>query len=185
MNLKSYVEFTRLCVKYNPNKELDYLTAGFISELGEFLGVQAKYVREDYEYIEYKKRLKKELGDVCWMYFRLVDYSCKVLNMSLDDLLAYLEQSQEFLYNYLHPAKLEKTCIITLECFSKVLESLENNKPTNLKISLRAIYIRLNCLAYALEVPLESVINENVAKLTERLYSNTIKGDGEERQASI
>lgn len=69
-----YQLFTRTTTAYPHHKEGDYLTAGLMGEMGEFMSAAAKYHRGDYDVGEFRKRAKAELGDLLWFIARLTDY---------------------------------------------------------------------------------------------------------------
>lgn len=69
-----YQQFTRTTVKYPKQNEGDYVTAGLVGEVGEFMSAAAKYHRGDYDLTEYRRRAKAELGDILWFVARLADY---------------------------------------------------------------------------------------------------------------
>jgi NTP pyrophosphatase (non-canonical NTP hydrolase) len=74
MDVDIYQEFTRSTIGYPIDREGQYLTAGIIGEVGEFMSAAAKYHRGDYGSEEFLKRAKGELGDIMWFVARLSDY---------------------------------------------------------------------------------------------------------------
>jgi NTP pyrophosphatase (non-canonical NTP hydrolase) len=60
----------------------NYPVYGLAEEVGEVMGIFAKYERGDFMVDELKRRLRKELGDVLWMLARVADD----FDMNLSDL---------------------------------------------------------------------------------------------------
>lgn len=73
MNFTEYQIFTRSTIAYSPEKEKSYVERGLVGEVGEVLGVLAKYDRGDFGEEELHKRLSSELGDILWFLARLSD----------------------------------------------------------------------------------------------------------------
>jgi len=183
MQFNEYIEFTRLCRKYDPAVELDYLIAGLISEVGEVVGVEAKYIRGDYDKETYLSRLQSELGDVAWMFFRLID-------------TVYVENGLDTVENVLDTLTLPQLSYLFrnsnavvdtgLDLISRIANySLFRTGDVDNKLVVKQtfmfMYSHITILCYLAETTLEEVISKNVTKLKERLLANTIKGDGEHR----
>ncbi|NIQ14670.1 MAG: hypothetical protein GTO02_09810 [Candidatus Dadabacteria bacterium] len=67
----TFVEHTRL---YPIENDLEHSKNGLIAEVGEVAGVYAKYARGDFDELELKNRLAKELGDVFYYLMKI----CKI-----------------------------------------------------------------------------------------------------------
>ena len=80
MRLNDYQEFaldTCILSAYST----PYLVTGLAAEAGEVAGKYAKYIRDETPLEEFKKDLKKELGDVLWFVSVLAGYH----NISLEE----------------------------------------------------------------------------------------------------
>ena len=89
-SIDSFAEWTNSTVKYDPTVENEYLSYGLVAEVGELAGDMAKYYRGDYDYVELRKRVKKELGDAFWFLARMCVYNgwkpSEVLDVNMDKL---------------------------------------------------------------------------------------------------
>lgn len=161
MDHNTYVETIKQFIVYPPEREKEYLECLLFSEIGEVVGVHAKYVRGDFDETECKKRLIGELGDVLFACSLRFDDFEKYLNdrrkldycTSLRDLA---EDTKQAVYWWLE-AGIEKDWSIS--SFGGLL------------------------LAYcsALGITIEELREANVAKLKSRMERGKIKGDGDER----
>lgn len=86
-NIDDYAKWTKTTAVY---KSMMYPLCGLAEEVGEVLGALAKMERGDYSLGEFHRRLKKELGDVAWMWARIIDdlgwTPSEVLQMNVDKL---------------------------------------------------------------------------------------------------
>lgn len=73
MYFNDYQAFTRTTIAYDKDKEKTYLERGLVAEIGEVLGVLAKFDRGDYSKPQMVEKLTYELGDVLWFVTRLAD----------------------------------------------------------------------------------------------------------------
>jgi len=54
--------------------EGQYITAGFVGEVGELFSALAKFHRKDYSLMAVRSMIFKELGDIGWFWVRLCRY---------------------------------------------------------------------------------------------------------------
>lgn len=66
MDMNEYQDRTAATAVYNPEKEIEYLTAGLSSEVGEVAGVIKRIWRDNPDAEVTRENVKKELGDVLW-----------------------------------------------------------------------------------------------------------------------
>ena len=90
--LNEYQRWTRTTVQYPQSVEAAYIGYGLLSECGELAGALAKFHRGDYDVEEYKRRAKKELGDILWFLARYADFSGWELQEILEANVEKLEQ---------------------------------------------------------------------------------------------
>lgn len=89
-----YQMFTNLTAIYDKDKELEYLSLGLGSEVGEVLGKVKKVIRDNNGILDEERRklIIDELGDVLWYISQLLNYmGCtfkKCMNMNAEKLLS-------------------------------------------------------------------------------------------------
>jgi len=83
ISLEEYAAFTPTTFIVPECSQEEYLVHGLAAEVGEFLGHYAKFLRNDFEWRELDKRVRKELGDI--MYF-VVQY-CNIRDWDLGEIL--------------------------------------------------------------------------------------------------
>lgn len=66
MKHSEYQKLAHTTAIYPKPVAYDYLCNGLISEVGEMAGVLKKYLRGDFAQVEFEKRLQSEFGDVLW-----------------------------------------------------------------------------------------------------------------------
>lgn len=97
MNPKTYQDEAHKFAQYDKNAM--YPTLGLCEEAGEVVGKIAKYIRKhdgqtppcfetvnsvnDNDFVEFRKNLSKELGDVCWMVAEL----CSTYGLDLEEVM--------------------------------------------------------------------------------------------------
>lgn len=86
MDIDLYQKFTASTVAYPPEHAGDYVTAGLVGEIGELYSAMAKYHRGDYDFGEYEKRAKAEVGDIMWFLARFCDtYGWKLSTLLVEN----------------------------------------------------------------------------------------------------
>jgi len=83
MKIEEYQDFTRTTAIYPKSNAIEYLALGLVSEAGEVAGVVKKKIRDNTYSLEYKLKLKKEMGDCFWYLARL----CDELNLTIEEVL--------------------------------------------------------------------------------------------------
>lgn len=154
MDHNTYVETIKQFIVYPPEREEEYLERLLFSEIGEVVGVAAKYVRGDFDEAEYKKRLIGELGDVLFAvsllhpdYDPAEDNACLYPGLIYNDFPFDLATAREMVYDprpWVIQGALYSTC-------------------------------------KSIGITIEQLREANVAKLKSRMERGKIKGDGDER----
>jgi hypothetical protein len=154
MNHEQYVETLQQFIVYPPEKAQEYLECLLFSEIGEVVGVHAKYVRGDFDETEYKKRLIGELGDVLF--------------------------AASLLYPCYDPAE-HDTCLYSGIIYGDFMFDLaaaggmvDDPRPWRVHSALRST-------CKALGITIEELREANVKKLQSRKERGEIRGDGDER----
>lgn len=80
---KEYQEFTDTTAKYPPEEALNYIFLNLAAEAGEAAGKYAKAIRDDWEFEEFREKVKPELGDVLWH----ISQACNELGFTIDELM--------------------------------------------------------------------------------------------------
>jgi NTP pyrophosphatase (non-canonical NTP hydrolase) len=158
-----YVETLQQFIVYPPEKAQEYLECLLFSEIGEVVGVHAKYVRGDFDETEYKKRLIGELGDVLFAGSLLFDKPMlyrSLFNVWVEELHQYRVES---------PLE-EARC--ALYCF--VGDDVG-------RWSASEVALFIATLAKSIGITIEELREANVKKLQSRKERGKIKGDGDER----
>jgi NTP pyrophosphatase (non-canonical NTP hydrolase) len=83
MDWTEYKIFTRTTAIYPKDNAIEYLALGLASEAGEVAGVVKKKIRDNTYSLEYKQKMKKEMGDCFWYLARL----CDELDLSIQEVL--------------------------------------------------------------------------------------------------
>jgi NTP pyrophosphatase (non-canonical NTP hydrolase) len=156
-----YVETLQQFIVYPPEKAQEYLECLLFSEIGEVVGVHAKYVRGDFDETEYKKRLIGELGDVL--------FAC---SLRFDDFEEYLDPGCLYYYDTSFRKLAE-------DAKRSVYWWLETGVEDDPSISSFADLLLDYCSA--LGITIEELREANVKKLQSRKERGKIKGDGDER----
>jgi NTP pyrophosphatase (non-canonical NTP hydrolase) len=186
MNFKEYIEFTRTTIKYDKDRDYEYCFAGLISELGELIGAYAKCIRGDYDEKELRERMKKELGDCLWMLARLVDSSGHADNISYSDFcLPFNNEIEKELKSAYSKGVVSPNTIPlildTIYCADSVFSVYNTNSPDVETIDIQDFCTNIGYILNLIDFSIEEVVTANVAKLSDRLKYDKIKGDGEDR----
>jgi NTP pyrophosphatase (non-canonical NTP hydrolase) len=161
MNHEQYVKELQQFIVYPPEKAQEYLECLLFSEIGEVVGVHAKYVRGDFDETEYKKRLIGELGDVL--------FAC---SLRFDDFEEYLDSG----YLDYYSTRLKELAEDTKHSVYWWLEAgVERDKSISSFADLLLDYCS------ALGITIEELREANVKKLQSRKERGKIRGDGSER----
>lgn len=83
MDTKLYQDLTNTTNTYPEGKMLDCLVHGLVSEAGEVSGVLKKHYRGDYDFLEARIKMRKEIGDVLWYVSEL----CTHLFFTMDEVM--------------------------------------------------------------------------------------------------
>lgn len=155
MDHNTYVETIKQFIVYPPEREKEYLECLLFSEVGEVVGVHAKYVRGDFDEAEYKKRLIGELGDVL--------FAASLLLGDMTTTGLFIRRSWvDFVYD---------AYLIYDSYFGE--EDIESVRDYIAYMLLRWLSIP--------GITIEQLREANVAKLKSRMERGKIKGDGSER----
>lgn len=157
MDHNTYVETIKQFIVYPPEREKEYLECLLFSEIGEVVGVHAKYVRGDFDEAEYKKRLIGELGDVLFAGSLLFNWG---------RFGAWVEEG----YRYLPQS--------SIKAASYALQSFTSDRG---EWSAYAVGKFIASMCNSLGITTEELREANVAKLKSRMERGKIKGDGDER----
>lgn len=157
MNHEQYVKELQQFIVYPPERETEYLECLLFSEIGEVVGVHAKYVRGDFDETEYKKRLIGELGDVLFAGSLLFDKHC--FGAWVEQVYQYPSQS---------PLREARNAIYRFASFPGKWASSE-------------VALFVSNLAKSIGVTIEELREANVKKLQSRKERGKIRGDGDER----
>lgn len=181
MNLETYLEEIKQFAVYPKGHELEYLKLGLLSEIGEVAGVLKKRLRGDYcQFVEvekdefrtlyrgagdepFKQDLTKEIGDCFWYWGMLVHYYKEDIN-SYGTWDTYADPCADYTTD------------------TEVVESLITgcNLGTQ-NILLEPMLFELQILGLRHNLDLETILQTNIDKLTDRKNRNKIKGSGDER----
>jgi hypothetical protein len=161
MNHEQYVETLQQFIVYPPEKAQEYLECLLFSEIGEVVGVHAKYVRGDFDETEYKKRLIGELGDVL--------FAC---SLRFDDFEDYLDDWRQRDYG-------NSFKDLAGDAMQSVHWWLEVGVEKGWSISSFSCLLLAYCSA--LGITIEELREANVKKLQSRKERGKIRGDGDER----
>lgn len=156
-----YVKELQQFIVYPPEKAQEYLECLLFSEIGEVVGVHAKYVRGDFDETEYKKRLIGELGDVLFAGSLLFD---KPMLGSLFNVWV------EKVYQYRPRSLLEEA--------SYALQSFPGAEG---EWSVYEVVNFIATMCKALGITIEELREANVKKLQSRKERGKIRGDGDDR----
>lgn len=168
MNITDYQAFTPTTAIYDKKHELEYLRLGLKSEIGEALGVLKKYYRGDKSWSETTERFKSEIGDIFW-------YLSQLANMVDFELMDYLEISKNATLTILDTE-------LTLDKIYLESEKLNDSSAKELiRCTVSYCYVTLVVFLKNISFAVGSILSKNKAKLTQRLNTNNIKGDGEIR----
>jgi NTP pyrophosphatase (non-canonical NTP hydrolase) len=152
-----YVETLQQFIVYPPEKAQEYLECLLFSEIGEVVGVHAKYVRGDFDETEYKKRLIGELGDVLFAGSLLFDkyyFGAWVEKVYRYRIKSPLEEARDALYYFIANAG---------------------------RWSASEVALFISNLAKSIGITIEELREANVKKLQSRKERGKIRGDGDER----
>ena len=161
----TFEEYQKEAVKFrleSANND-DYLTLGFIAEVGEAAGKLAKQIR-DGEFDE--KAFIKELGDILWFVANLADFYDKEYDSEYSKALA---KAKCFDYRL----KPEEDWKLLLQLTSMCCNVYEYS-PLDIVYSIAE-------LAAKFGYTLEQVAEINLAKLRSRANRGVIQGNGDER----
>ena len=174
---EDYINFTKTTAVYPKEKELEYLVFGVFDEVNELLSkVAVWYTAED--------RLD-ELGDVCWYMARLFD--CLGVEPTIEESLpirqTYVISEREF-------ETTQKKVVALFRCMAKFCGFLKKfiRDGNDAKMGMATDEL---VVLYALvhDIPshikngesLQTVLQRNVEKLSDRKDRGVIKGDGDNR----
>ena len=74
ITIEEYQEFTQSTFIVPDSVAESYLAFGLVAEAGELAGQYAKYLRNDFDFMELDKRVRKELGDMMYFIVQLCNY---------------------------------------------------------------------------------------------------------------
>lgn len=83
MQFEDYQAVTFDTAIYPQDKALEYLSLGLVSEAGEIAGVVKKKIRDNTYSLEFRDKMKKEMGDLMWYFAQL----CDSLDLEFEDIL--------------------------------------------------------------------------------------------------
>jgi NTP pyrophosphatase (non-canonical NTP hydrolase) len=83
MNVNEYQLSAKATAIYPPNRAMEYLVCGLVSEAGEVAGVHKKYIRDKYTANEYHTRMTDEIGDVLWYVAML----CNEMDINMEEVM--------------------------------------------------------------------------------------------------
>ncbi|MEM4395230.1 MAG: hypothetical protein QXW48_01460 [Thermoplasmata archaeon] len=176
-NYQSFVSSTFITDSFtNDRNKLSYVFLGLFSEVGEVLSVFKKYLRGDYDYSTFKTRLIDELGDVVWYsvnIFNLLDYSASdnlifsFNSLPLHSQLYNLSKISSNIFSYYN----------LIHISSNPLSSLKFNS-SHIIYLIHELLSTINSILKHYQLSLIDVIEFNQSKLTSRMSSNSIRGDG-------
>lgn len=159
MNLEEYSEKAHQFAIYDDPK---YIEFGLINEISEVLEVYAKAYRGDYRLggEEFVNKLNKECGDVCWLANELkplseISLSNHYMNSETDIIYDLVDVIPNIINDGMYTRTVEDVVTEIIECVRDLLR-------------MRGIQI-------------EDVLEQNIAKLSSREESGTIKGSGDSR----
>ncbi len=99
MNIEEYIKFTRTTMIYPQQEALMYLILGLSAESGEIANKYKKVLRGDYGIDDVLEELEKEIGDLCWYLFRLLD---EIKQYKEDNNLISPAKTEEYFQEILH-----------------------------------------------------------------------------------
>lgn len=198
--LTSYWEFTSTTVVYPPEKSLEYVTLGLISEINEFannslallIGHQdgALEVEESVLDIE-RTKLLLELGDILYYVTRLC------IHLGYHSVESFLVNAQYYLESEINKSLEESDFFTTYMALnfasgklSGLIKKYVRGDSNYQDLSLLQVFCESNLflmffvideLAYDLNSDLKTVMDSNTNKLTKRKNAGTIQGDGDFR----
>lgn len=192
MNLETYLEEIKQFAVYPKKHELEYLKLGLLSEIGEVAGVLKKRLRGDYcQFVEvgegefgtlyrgagdepFKQDLTKEVGDCFW-------YWGMILNLEKTRI-----KCTEVEIKAPHPTETSFTLFDALSYWANYLD-VEPNHPVDYEChsistwTETEVWIALMQFINYHNLDLETILQTNIDKLTDRKNRNKIKGSGDER----
>jgi hypothetical protein len=149
-----YVKELQQFIVYPPEKAQEYLECLLFSEIGEVVGVHAKYVRGDFDETEYKKRLIGELGDVLFAIS-----------------LLHPDYNPDEDHAWLCPGLIYGDFIFDL---AAAVEMVDDPRHWRIHSALRSTCKKIG-------ITIEELREANVKKLQSRKERGKIRGDGDER----
>jgi hypothetical protein len=198
--LTSYWEFTSTTVVYPPEKSLEYVTLGLISEIKEFAnnfcallcGHQDGVLEVEESVLDIERtKLLLELGDILYYVTRLCihlgyrsvkSFLVNAQNYQESEGFKCLEESDFFTtYLALNFASGELAGLI-----KKYVRGDSNYLDLAIlqvfcESYLIIMFLTIDELAYDLDCDLKTVMDYNTDKLTKRKNAGTIRGDGDFR----
>lgn len=182
MDLKSYVAFTPSTAIYTKDNEVEYLSLGLVSEVGELSGKVAKLFRGDKTIEGMKEKIAQEVGDIFWFLSQMHHLSehidiFEVENGYLDGVYDYEwhtkvteKETLDILYSLCKDLQLESWHFLTYE---RLFETDSNSVILSIMGAAISVVVLLGYTA-------EEVYDLNYEKLTGRKAAGTIKGDGDD-----
>ena len=181
MNLEQYIAFTPSTAIYTKKNELQYLTLGLISEVGELSGKVAKLFRGDKTIEGMREKIAQEVGDIFWFLSQLHHLSDTIdLTQNVERFettpedLEWLkdiskEETLDGLYSLCKDLQLEAWHFLTDE---RVFEIDANEY-------IQELYLYSISVLALIGFEKEEVFDMNYEKLTGRKAAGTLKGDGD------
>lgn len=189
MNFNEYLQFTHTTVQYPKNQEGTYLFFGLLNEMGESLGVVKKYIRQD-DPTKVKSKLIDEVGDITYYLVRLFNFcggdvsELDMVSTNIMEAVAEISVYNEFNSDSERIIGFGKVIVRLMgDLITEHTYALTHGDGSPLHGLILAMFMFLSesCI-YLLDMSMEELLQSNVDKLSKRLETNTIKGDGEVRQ---
>lgn len=164
MDLTTYQDMIAKVAVYPEEVGFAYCTLGIVGELGEFMDA---YEEED------KERIAKEAGDVFWY---LTAITSKELGGDINDLFTFdiIEQ---------HPGVV---FIGMVKAQSRIAENIKkyyrDSKAIEIESDITLMANSLFTLLVLKGLSVENVLKKNYDKLLKRRETNTLHGDGDNRE---
>lgn len=165
-----------------------YLVPGAIAEVGEVLGVIAKWERDEFSVQELRKRLTKELGDCAWFGAAGVRFLADADDLHREDTEGLIAQIRDQLKKFYADLELNDFTAGSLFLLTSVQELgnawgefLEGKNEVDFQSLFSTFYIAARVAAAMMLIDWEDVQEGNITKLSGRQAVGTIKGDGDDR----
>ena len=181
MDLKTYVAFTPSTAIYTQDNEVEYLTLGLVSEVGELSGKVAKLFRGDKTIEGMKEKIAQEVGDIFWFLSQMHHLSEQINIFEIEN--GYMDGAYEAEW---HKKITQEELLHALYSLCKDLQfeswhflTYERLFETDASTVILSIMGAAISVLVLLGFTAEEVYDLNYEKLTGRKAAGTIKGDGD------